>query len=315
MQTVLGANGVIGVELAKCLPQYTDEIRLVSRNPKKVNANDRIFAADLTIAEQVGKAVEGSEVAYLTAGLKYDLNVWKLQWPMIMKNVIEACKRHKTKLVFFDNVYMYGKVDGWMTEDTPVHPTSKKGEIRAEIADLLMGEVKKGNIKALIARSADFYGPSKTNSVVGMLVFDRIVKGKSAQWLVNDKVKHSQTYTPDAGKATALLGNTDRAYNQIWHLPTDKNALTGKEFIEKVAREFGRDPNYSVFSKWMLRVAGLFDGTIRESYEMLYQSEFDYLFDSSKFDRTFTCKTTKYEEGIQAIVTSLKNSSDVIRVK
>jgi nucleoside-diphosphate-sugar epimerase len=309
VQTILGANGAIGVELAKSLPQYTDRIRLVSRTPKKVNPNDELVSADLTIAEQTRKAVEGSEIAYLTAGLKYDISVWRSQWPVIMENVIEACKKHNTKLVFFDNVYMYGKVDGWMTEETPVHPTSKKGEVRVLIAEMLMNEVKKGNLQALIARSADFYGNNTATSVVGMLVFENLKKGKKAQWLINDRAKHSQTYVPNAGKATALLGNSANAYNQVWHLPTDRNALTGKEFIEKVAKEFGVEPRYSILSKWMLQMAGLFNVVIRESIEMLYQSASDYLFDSSKFERTFSFKTTTYEEGIRETVRYLRHYS------
>jgi nucleoside-diphosphate-sugar epimerase len=308
MQTILGANGAIGVELAKCLPQYTGKIRLVSRAPRRVNPKDEVVPADLTDAEQTLKAVEGSEIAYLTAGLKYDINVWRTQWPVIMKNVLEACKKHRAKLVFFDNVYMYGKVDGWMTEESPVRPTSKKGEVRALIAGMLMDEVKTGNLQALIARSADFYGQNVNTSVVGMLVFENLKKGKKAQWLVNDSVKHSQTYIPDAGKATALLGNSPAAYGQIWHLPTDRNALTGKEFIEKVAKEFGVMPKYSVLSKWMLRMAGLFNGTIRESVEMLYQSESDYLFDSGKFAKAFSFKTTTYDEGIQQTVRYLRGN-------
>jgi nucleoside-diphosphate-sugar epimerase len=309
VQTILGANGAIGVGLAKSLPQYTDGIRLVSRTPRKVNPNDEILSADLTSAEQTLTAVEGSEIAYLTAGLKYDINVWRAQWPVIMKNVIEACKKHHTKLVFFDNVYMYGKVDGWMTEETPVHPTSKKGEIRALIAEMLMNEVKKGNLQALIARSADFYGLNTNTSVSGMLVFENLKKGRKAQWLVNDLAKHSQTYIPDAGKATALLGNSPDAYNQVWHLPTDRNVLTGKEFIEKVAKEFGVEPGYSVLSKWMLQIVGLFNGTIGESVEMLYQSASDYLFDSTKFEKTFSFKTTTYHEGIRETVQYLRLNS------
>lgn len=34
MQTILGAGGSIGTELAKELINYTKDIRLVSRNPK-----------------------------------------------------------------------------------------------------------------------------------------------------------------------------------------------------------------------------------------------------------------------------------------
>jgi nucleoside-diphosphate-sugar epimerase len=302
---ILGANGAIGVELAKNLPQYTDRIRLVSRNPKKVNPTDEVVSADLTNAEQTLKAVGGSEIAYLTAGLKYDISVWRSQWPVIMKNVIEACKRHNTKLVFFDNVYMYGKVDGWMTEKTLVCPTSEKGEVRAAIAEMLLSEMKKGNLQALIARSADFYGKNTQTSVVGMLVLENFRKGKSARWLITDQAKHSQTYIPDAGKATALLGNSADAFNQLWHLPTDRNALTGKEFIEKVAEEFGVKPRYSILSRWMLQMAGLFNPVVRESIEMLYQSEFEYLFDSSKFDKAFGFKTTTYDEGIGETVKQL----------
>ncbi len=118
MQTILGANGIISTELAKALPRYTDKIRLVSRNPRKVNETDEIFSADLMNKEQTLAVVAGSEVVYLTAGLQYNISVWREQWPVIMRNVIDACIVHHAKLVFFDNVYMYGKVNGWMTEET-----------------------------------------------------------------------------------------------------------------------------------------------------------------------------------------------------
>ncbi len=306
MQTILGANGVIGVELAKCLPRFTDRVRLVSRNPKKVNDQDEIFPADLLDAKLTQQAVQGSEVVYLTVGLPYSLKVWQNQWPAIMDNVIDACKkackkackRNGAKLVFFDNVYLYGKVDGWMTEETPVNPISKKGQVRAAIAERLMTEVRAGGLKAIIARSADFYGP-RALSVANIMVFDNFKKGKKAQWVANDRVKHSFTYTPDAGRAMALLGNTESAYNQVWHLPTDRNALTGKEFIERAANALGVEPRYSVLPKWMIKAAGLFNPLIRENVEMLYQNDPDYLFDSSKFDRTFEFETTPYEPGIR----------------
>ncbi|MDP2886295.1 MAG: hypothetical protein Q8P51_14870 [Ignavibacteria bacterium] len=165
--------------------------------------------------------------------------------------------------------------------------------------------MKKGNLQALIARSADFYGKNTQTSVVGMLVLENFRKGKSARWLITDQAKHSQTYIPDAGKATALLGNSADAFNQLWHLPTDRNALTGKEFIEKAAEEFGVKPRYSILSRWMLQMAGLFNPVVRESIEMLYQSEFEYLFDSSKFDKAFRFKTTTYDEGIGETVKQL----------
>ncbi len=305
MQTILGAGGIIGTELAKSLPQYTNQIRLVSRHPKKVNPTDEVMPADLLSMEQVMNATKDSEIVYLTAGLPYNHKTWQAQWPMIINNVIDACNRHNAKLVFFDNVYAYGKVNGWMTEETPMQPSSKKGEVRKKLADMIMDAVKSGHLRAIIARAADFYGPNTPLSFVNVMVFDNLRKGKKAQCLINDSVRHSLTYTPDAGKATAMLGNTESAYNQIWHLPTDRNALTGKEFIEKAAKEFGLIPRYMVLPRWMIQIVGLFNGIIRESIEMLYQNDSNYLFDSSKFEKAFNFKPTPYAQGIRETVKSM----------
>jgi nucleoside-diphosphate-sugar epimerase len=307
MQTILGSSGIIGTELAKSLTKYTDKIRLVSRNPKKVNPTDELFTADITDANQVLKAVEGSDVVYLTVGLQYKISVWQKQWPQIMQNVIEACKTHKAKLVFFDNVYSYGLVNGWMKEDTRVNPTSKKGEVRAQISQMIMSEVEKGKLDAIIARAADFYGPNTPLSFATVIVFDNLKKGKKAQWFLDANKKHSMTYTPDAGKATAILGNTNSAYNQVWHLPTDRNALTGKEFIEIASKSFGMEPKYMVLKKWMVQMVGMFVPVVKESIEMLYQNEHDYLFDSTKFEKTFNFTPTSYKDGIAVTVKSIKN--------
>ena len=221
MQTILGAGGAIGTELAKSLPQFTGRIRLVSRNPQKVNPSDELFEADLMDAEAVKKAVEGSDVCYLTVGLKYDKKVWRRSWPVIMKNVIDACEKYNSKLVFFDNVYLYdpNHLDT-MTEETPVKPSSEKGKIRAEIIDMLWSAVEAGRIDALVARSADFYGPGfeKPLSILIETVFKPLNQGSTANWLGDDSCKHSYTYTPDAGKATAMLGNTPDAFGETWHL-------------------------------------------------------------------------------------------------
>ncbi len=306
MQTILGAGGVIATELAKNLPRYTSHIRLVSRNPNKVNPNDEIMSADLLNGEQVMKAVQGSDVVYLTAGLPYNIRTWQSQWPVVMGNVIAACIRHSSKLVFFDNVYAYGRVNGWMTEDTPMNPTSTKGEVRKKIDEMIMSAIARGSLRAIIAKAADFYGPHTPLSFVNVMVFENLKKGRKAQWLVNDGVRHSLTYTPDAGKATAILGNAERAYNQVWHLPTDRNALTGKELIETASREFGLEPHYMILPRWMVRIAGMFNGIVRESVEMLYQNDSDYLFDSSKFQKAFNFTPTPYAQGIRETVASMK---------
>jgi nucleoside-diphosphate-sugar epimerase len=309
MNTILGAGGAIGNELAKILAAKQAPFRLVGRKPRAL-AGGEAYAADLSDQQQTIRAVAGSSVVYLLAGLKYDFGVWQQLWPLIMANTIEACKRAQAKLVFFDNVYMYGKVAGAMTEETPYSPCSKKGELRAKIATALMEEVKRGNLTALVARSADFYGPDTPNSVPNILVLEAFAKGSKASWLVNAEVPHSLTYTPDAARGVALLAERDSVWNQVWHLPTTPGALTGREFITIAAREFGVASKFRVLSRQMLRVVGWFDPVVRESYEMLYQSDASYLFDSSKFAREFGFAGTPYPEGIRIAADSYKRKGE-----
>jgi len=304
MQTILGAGGTIGKDLARLLPQYADRVRLVGRAPAKVVPSNELFTADLLDSAAVDKAVEGSDVAYLVAGLPYKAKVWQEQWPIVMRNTIAACRKHATKLVFFDNMYMYDRDRlSAMDESTPVRPTSKKGQVRAAIARLLMDAVAKGDITALIARCADFYGPGKQqNSVLTQTVFERLAAGKAAQWLLSADHKHSFTYTPDASRATAMLGNTEDAYGGVWHLPTAPNPPTGREWIESIARELGVEPRVQVASDFLLLVMGLFVPPLRDVREMAYQYDRDYDFSSNKFDMRFQFKPTSYSDGIQSIV-------------
>lgn len=304
LQTILGAGGALGSELARVLPAYTEQLRLVSRNPKAINEADQLMQADLMDPQQVQHAVVGSQIAYLTVGLPYDLRVWQAQWPVIMDNAIKACAAENVKLVFFDNVYMYDSTDmAPMKEDHLINPPSKKGKVRAAIASRFLGAVKNSEIEGLIARSADFYGPSiEKVSVLTETVIKPLSMGKTANWMGKLDKKHSFTYVPDAARATALLGNTPSAYGEVWHLPTAPNPYTGREIITKIAGELGVEPKYRVAGKGMLRLIGVFSPIMRELSEMVYQCDRDYVFDSSKFEQRFGFQPTPYDEGLRRVI-------------
>jgi len=300
MQTILGSGDSFGNHLAFRLSNYTDKIRLVSRQPMKAKRDEAYFPADLLNREQVMNAVKGSGIVYLALELKYSARAWARQWPVVMRNVIDACKEHHAKLVFFDNVYMYGKVNGWMMEDTPFNPCSKKGEVRAQIATMLLDEIGKGNLRALIARSVDLYGPDAASSIVNATVLDRLYKGEKALFLSKAKFMHAYTFSHDAARALALLGNTPSAYLQTWHLPTDHQALSGYKLVKLAAKETIWTPKYKLLTPRQIRMAGIFNSFLRESAEMLYQYESDFLFSSGRFDKTFPGFTkTTYLEGIE----------------
>jgi len=312
MQTILGSGGAIGIELAKALKNYSKRIRLVSRNPKKVNKTDELMAADLLNTEDVRRAVEGSKIVYVTVGFPYSTKVWQEVWPKFMSDVISACKEFNSKLVFFDNMYMYDpKYLDRMTEETPVNPPSKKGKIRAEVAQMILDEVKAGTLKALIARSADFYGPGiKNSSMMNETIVKPLKIGGKANLLGSVNSKHSYTYTPDAGKATAMLGNTADAYNQVWHLPTAPEPFTGAQWTWLIASELGVKPDYRKVTKYMVWILGYFTPIMKEILEMMYQNKKDYIFDCSKFEKRFAFHPTPYHIGIKETIKSDYKASD-----
>jgi nucleoside-diphosphate-sugar epimerase len=305
MHTILGAGGAVANALTRELANNKETIRLVSRKPVAITGENITWEkADLLNYNELLEAVKGSTVIYLTAGLVYDKTIWQQQWPVIMNNVINLAKVTGARLIFFDNVYMYGLVNGRMTEDTPYNPISEKGKVRAAIADQLMAEVKAGAIRASIARAADFYGTENLNSFFDMMVLNAYAKKKTVQWLGNAKKLHNFSYIPDMGKAMYLLGQNPDSDNQIWHMPTAP-AIPGKQFIDIAARIYGAKPAYFVINKFLLWAYGLFNKNVMGTVEMYYQYNHDYIFDSSKFEKAFNFKPTSYEEGIKLMSETL----------
>lgn len=303
MQTILGANGQIAEELARELRRrHTDDLRLVSRTPRKVHEADTVMPADLTNAEQTRRAVEGSSIVYFTAGLPPDTELWERQFSLMLQNALDAARAAGAKFAYFDNTYMYPQHDQLLTEATPFAPHGRKGQVRATMARMVLDEMARGDIPVLIGRAPEFYGPGKTQSFTNALVIDALKAGKKPRVPVRDDTLRTLIWTPDASRALAALGNAPDAYGQTWHLPCDDERLTYKQFVAMAAEVFGRESSYTVVPKLGFAVAGLFSGQVREIKELLPRYECDNLFDSSKFKQRFPAfGVTTYREGLEAI--------------
>jgi nucleoside-diphosphate-sugar epimerase len=182
--------------------------------------------------------------------------------------------------------------------------------VRKEVFEMLGNAVSEKKVTALVARAADFYGPDNRNSALGQMVAQRFLDGKRAQVFGNPDKIHTYTYTPDAAKATALLGNSADAYNQVWHLPTTKAQITGRQWIELFARELGKEPKSQKVANWMINLLGLFVPIMKEFPEMMYQYEQDYIFNSSKFEKRFGLTATRPADGVRAMLESLKGGEN-----
>ncbi|MFT4081362.1 MAG: NAD-dependent epimerase/dehydratase family protein [Nocardioides sp.] len=304
MQTILGANGQIAEELTRYLhDNITHDLRLVSRHPTKVHETDQLFQANLMDADATAAAVEDSDIAYLTVGLPIDSALWEQQFPVMMTNTIAACQKHGTKLVFFDNTYMYPRTSTPQTEDTAFEPIGRKATVRAQIATMLLDQMRAGTIEAVICRAPEFYGPGKTKSLTNSAVFDRINQGKRPMVPISAHTRRSIIWTPDASRAMGLIGNTPDAYGQTWHLPIDPDRQTYANMIAIASEVTGRKIPYTTVPETVFKLGALVNASVKEANELMPRYRQDNIFDSTKFATRFPDFTvTTYRKGITEIL-------------
>lgn len=307
LHAVLGSSGVIGKAVVTELKNRNLPTRLVERSNK--TNNPEVLTADLLDLEQTKNAILGATHVYLCIGLPYDKNIWKSQWPIIMKNVIIACEQAHAKIIFFDNIYMYGPspLPVPITENTQQEPTSQKGVIRKEIADMLLSAHNAGRINAVIGRSADFYGPRATTSMLYQTIFSPILSDKKTQWIGSTTAKHTLTYTLDNARALVQLALDDSAYGQAWHLPVETPAISITDLMNRLNLIQGTSVPLTTVPGWLVPVLKLFIQPLRELSEMLYQYENDYILSDAKFRTRYPdFKTTPYTIGLKETMESFK---------
>jgi nucleoside-diphosphate-sugar epimerase len=218
-----------------------------------------------------------------------------------MGSIIEGATSAGARLVFGDNLYAYGPVNGPLTEDLPYLASGPIGRTRARIAETLLRAHDAGRVRAVIGRGSDFFGPHARVSTVGDRVFARAIVGKPAQVLGNPDVPHSVTFIDDFARALVTLGKQDDALGQVWHVPCPA-PVTMRRFVEVVFEEAGHPPGLRAAPRWGLALAAPFNPTLRAVREQLYQSERAWAVDSSKFERAFGWRASPLPEAIRATV-------------
>lgn len=285
IHVVLGASGGTGNAVARALAERGHRVRGVNRagDAELPEGIDRA-AADVTRPDDLRRVLAGADVVYHCAQPPYTR--WAEGFPPMNRAIVDATAEAGAKLVFADNLYLYGPIQGPLTEDSPQAPTTHKGTVRKQLADGLLDAHREGRIRATIGRSSDYIGPRGTESAVGARVFEAALKGKRVPWLGRLDVPHTVAYTPDIGRALAILGERPEADGAAWHLPCD-DPVTGRRFVELLSEALGRPLRPKATSPAMITVAGLFSPMIREIGDVMEQWTQPFVADWSRFREAF----------------------------
>lgn len=294
---VIFGTGPLGQSVMRALLARGRQVRMVSRSGRaELPPGVELRTADVYDPQQARAAAAGAAVVYQCAQPGY--TEWPALFPPLQTSILNAAAAAGAKLIVGDNLYMYGDVDGPIHEDLPCAALTRKGQVRARMAQEVLDAHREGRVLAAIARGSDFYGPGVLGSALGERVFIPILKGKTASAVGNIDLPHTYTFIDDFGEAMAVLGEQEVALGQAWHVPSPPT-LTTRQLIEMIFAQVGRPPRISSMGRMMLRIGGLFIPEARESIEMMYAFEKPYIVDDSKYVQAFGSHATPHEEAIR----------------
>lgn len=300
LHVVLGA-GQIGTLLTDALLSRGERVRQVRRGaPGPAREGLEWRSGDLSNPVFAEEVMRGANVAYHAVNARY--HEWAKLLPGLNQGILEGASRTGTKLVVLDNLYMYGRPDGPMTEDSPIQPCSKKGAIRARLSEELLDAHSKGRARVVIGRASDFFGPNVTLAAVfGDRFYTRVLSGKAGEALGNPAMPHSYSYGPDVAEGLRLLGESDGVdvLGRVWHLPVAYTGPTA-DIVSKVIEALGGRSGLTTLPSWLLHGLGLFVKEIGEVPEMTYQWQVPYVLDDTRFRERFGVLPTPVDDAVRA---------------
>lgn len=291
--------GPVGHATVERLTQKGQSIVVLQRTaPTTLPAGAEFRSCDVLDAKQVIAAAGGVEQIVVSVGLPYKGSVWRRQWPRVMTHLVAVGEASGARIVFVDNLYMYGPQREPLREDMPLTQFGAKPRARAEATRIWMKACEAGRAKIAALRAPDFYGPNVGLSMLGETSIGALARGKAASLIVPPDMPHDYAYVPDIARAVeTLLDAPDDAYGQAWHVPCAPIRTT-RELLELAASALDRKLKLNVFPGPIVRLLGLFVPFLREFPEMRFQWDRPYHVDSSKFAGRFWNDPTPFEIGI-----------------
>jgi len=305
---IVFGTGPLGYWVMKFLSDKGNKVTLVSKSGNtnhKLPEGVEIKSANSKDAEEVYNVCKDADAVYYCAMPPY--TDWPNNFPDMIKGLIDGVSRTNAKIIFGDNLYMYGSTNGKpIKENMPYSAPGHKGKTRALVANMLLEAHKEGKVKTTMGRASDFYGPKVINASFGEMFFKPALEGKTVIMLGDISLPHTFTYIKDFAKALITLGESDKAFGRAWHVPSAKT-ISQKEIVEIIENEIGKKIKVRPAGKRLVAFLGLFNPMIKEVKEMMYTTTEPYIVDHSDFEKTFGANPTPHKEAIKETVAWFKN--------
>lgn len=296
---VILGTGQLGLAIMDELVAQGKPVTIVNRSgklPESLPTGVQIQQADMNDPTAVKRVTQGAQAVFACVQPPY--TQWPELFPALIDSVIEGMSHSGAKLIFGDNLYMFGPTDGApIREELPHAATGRKGRTRALLAAKLMEAHTTGKVRVSIGRASDFYGPRCKDSALGENVFAHVVAGKPMELFGNIDQPHTYTYIRDFAKALIILADDARADGQAWNVPNAPTKTT-RDIVQMIATQAQVPLRLRVAPVWLMRMASLFSPMVREMIELSYAFMEPYIVDDSRFVSTFGDIATPLDQGI-----------------
>ena len=304
MQHVILGAGPLGAAVAEAVAVDGEEAVVfgIMANPAYDMPGTNPPAVDGTSADQVTQTCAGADVIYLCLNAHYV--DWYELFPPRLDAAIEAAARTGATLVYHDSVLVYGKASGPLTEDLPMAADTRKGKLRAELAERFMVAVRSGKIRGAIGRTPDMYGPgalnSSFNSTLGQRHFYPLLAGKAVSIVGDIDAPHTYGFVEDFARGLVNLGRRDEALGGVWHLPSAPT-LTHRQLLKLAFEIADMTPKIrgSKISGYVMRAIGRFQSDVGEVVEILYIFERPLVVSHTKYEAAFGTDVTPHEAALE----------------
>ena len=305
---VLG-YGAVGQATTQLLHEQGYSVSVAQRGqPTNLPAGVGFLACNILDLASVKKCLQGFDQLIIAIGLEYKIKIWQQQWPTAMQNIVTATTELGMRVIFVDNLYMYGPQTEALREEMALTDYCGKPSVRAEITRIWQRAVEQNGLRFTALRAPDFFGPGVLLSHLGEVVFGSLAKGGTAQFFVPNNQPHDFAYVPDMARAVyELIKADDNKFGQVWHMPCAPTA-TINELVKLGARSLGVAPKLISIPLWALRLIGYFMPLAREIWEMRFQWDRPYYVNADKFRKTFAFEVTPFEVSIPATAVSFRTT-------
>lgn len=304
---VIFGTGPLGRWTAESLLKMDKTVRMINRSGRMAQPPDgvEIIASDAYDTSKNIQVTQGAAAIYQCAQPPY--HEWAEKFPPLQQAILAAASTNGAKLVVGDNLYMYGQFTGSLTEDFPMRPITKKGKVRAAMTQEILDAHNAGKVRVAIGRASNFFGPYDT--ALTSYAISPAVRGKTVNLMGNKNLPHTFTYVKDFGSLLATLGTREEALGQIWFAPSNP-PLTQAEFVQIIEATLGRSVKSQVAGPLLMRFLGLFDKTIAETVEMMYEWTQPFVVDTSKAEKTLGLQATPLKQALQETLAWCKSQAD-----